>query len=64
MNAALLLSIINSALGALPELLALYDQLKSGQAVTVAQVQAVLNQYQLDHAALTADIAAAKAAGN
>jgi hypothetical protein len=58
MTPAVILTIINSAIGAIPELLALYDRLKSGGTVTTAEVIATLNKYQLDHTALDADLAA------
>jgi hypothetical protein len=49
---------------AVPALIQLYDQVRSGASVTEAQVQAVLTQYGIDSAALAATIAAEKAAGN
>jgi hypothetical protein len=58
MNPTLILAAINSLIGAVPELLQLYDEVKSGGTVTEAQVTAALAQYKTDEAALLADIAA------
>jgi hypothetical protein len=58
MNPALILNAIQAALAALPNLLALYDQAKSGQAVTEAQVTASLSAYDAARAQLVGDIAA------
>ncbi len=64
MNPVILLQIIQSGLAALPELITLYDQLKSGAPIAATDVQAILTKYGLDHTQLTADIAAEKATGN
>jgi hypothetical protein len=65
MGAEQILSMALSLLtSAVPALLQLFDTIKSGGTVTEAQVQAVLTQYGIDSATLTANIAAEKAAGN
>jgi hypothetical protein len=58
MNPTLILAAINSLIGAVPSLLALYDTIRSGGTVTEVQVTAALAQYETDKAALLADIAA------
>lgn len=64
MTPALLLELIQGLLAAAPQLLTLYDQLKSGTPVTAAQVQAALDQYVSARVALLADIAAEQSAGH
>lgn len=60
MTPAMILAILQGVLGAAPQLLALFQRAQSGQAVSAADVQAVLAQYQLDRDALVAAIAAAE----
>lgn len=59
MSAAAILALIQGIAGAIPELLSLYDEIKSGQTVTEAQVQAILAKYTTDRVTLVTDIAAA-----
>lgn len=64
MNAATILNLALSLLSnAVPALLQLYDQIKSGGTVSEAQVAAVLTQYGIDAAVLQTNINAEKAAG-
>jgi hypothetical protein len=62
MSATVILAILQAVLGAAPQLLALFDQAKSGTPVSAADVAAVLSQFNIDNAAFTAAIAAAEAA--
>lgn len=56
MSAAELFALIQALLSAAPQLVTLYDQLKSGTPITSSQVSAVLAQYETVRAQLLADI--------
>lgn len=58
MSAQALLALIQALLQAAPNLVALYDQLKSGATVTPAQVATALGQYPQLQAQALADLAA------
>lgn len=63
MNPAMIIAIIQSLSAAIPELVGLFDRAKSGLPVSEADVQAILQGYNLAHAQLDAAIAAAKTSG-
>jgi hypothetical protein len=63
MSAAVIAEILNALATAAPEIMTLFQQATNGTAITEAQVQALLSKYSIDQVALTAAIAAAKAAG-
>lgn len=63
MGAAQIAMIASALLQAAPEMFSLYQRAVSGDTVTADEVQAVLSQYGVDQAVLTADIEAKKAAG-
>lgn len=60
MSPALILALLNGVLGAAPQLLALFNRATSGEAVSPAEVQAVLTQYGIDRDALVSAIADAE----
>ena len=64
MNPLLLEQIIQGLLAAAPSLFSLLTQLRSGQAVTSAQVATVLASYETARAQLVTDITAEQAAGS
>jgi hypothetical protein len=62
MTAAMILEILTGLLGAAPQLLALFNQATSGKAVAASDVSAILSQYGVDRAVLSALIAQREAA--
>lgn len=63
MSAEVIAAILNAFAAAIPELMALFTQVKSGSSVSATDVQAIITKYGADQAVFTAAIAAAKAAG-
>jgi hypothetical protein len=61
MSPTIILTILQALLGAAPQILALFQQATAGTPVSEAQVDAVLNQYGVDRAALIAAIGVASA---
>jgi hypothetical protein len=64
MTAASLLALIESLIAAVPNLVTLFGELKSGATVTEDQIETALAAYTTARAQLAADIAAEKAAGD
>ncbi len=63
MSPAIILAILQSVLGAAPQLLELFSRAKSGIPVSESEVKAVLSQFDIDNAAFSAAIAKAEAPG-
>lgn len=57
MTAEMILAIIQGVAGALPQLIDLFNTVKSGGTASASQVQAILNQYGIDRAVFAAAIA-------
>lgn len=57
MNPVLIAQVLEGLLAAAPQVLALYQRATSGEVIPAADVQAVLTQYNLDHATLAALVA-------
>lgn len=57
MNPLVIAQILEGLLGAAPQVFALFQRAKTGEVIAPADVQAVLTQYNLDHALLAADVA-------
>ena len=57
MTAEMILAIIQGLTGALPQLIDLFNTVKSGGTASATQVAAVLNQYGIDRAVFAASIA-------